>query len=136
MATLKVFDIAGSGMAAQAVRLNTTASNIANAGSVAGSPDEAYRAKQPLFRTVLDAAGNPASAAVRVDGIVESNAPALALHQPSHPQADADGNVWVSNVNAIEEMVNMLSASRSYRNNVEVLQTSRELLLQTLSLGS
>ena len=136
MAMLKVFDIAGSGMAAQSVRLNTTASNLANAGSVAGSPDEAYRARQPVFESLLDGFGNASDVAVRVREITTSDAPVRALYQPSHPDADADGNVWVSNVNAVEEMVNMLSASRSYRNNIEVLQTSKELLLQTLALGS
>lgn len=136
MAMLKVFDIAGSGMAAQSVRLNTTASNLANAGSVAGSPDEAYRARQPVFESLMDGLGNASDVAVRVREITTSDAPVRALYQPSHPDADADGNVWVSNVNAVEEMVNMLSASRSYRNNIEVLQTSKELLLQTLALGS
>ena len=136
MAMLKVFDIAGSGMAAQSVRLNTTASNLANAGSVAGSPDAAYRARQPVFESLMDGFGNASDVAVRVREITTSDAPVRALYQPSHPDADADGNVWVSNVNAVEEMVNMLSASRSYRNNIEVLQTSKELLLQTLALGS
>ena len=136
MSMLKVFDIAGSGMAAQAIRLNTTASNIANAGGVAGSPEEAYRARQPVFVAAEDAFGNPSDVAVRVQGITESEAPVRALYQPDHPDADDDGYVWVANVNAVEEMVNMLSASRSYRNNIEVLQTSKELLLQTLALGS
>ena len=136
MSMLKVFDIAGSGMAAQAVRLNTTASNMANAGAVAGSPDAAYRARHPVFVPVTDTFGSPTDVAVRVREITESDAPIRALHEPAHPDADEDGYVWVSNVNAVEEMVNMLSASRSYRNNIEVLQTSRELLLQTLSLGN
>ncbi|MEM8983244.1 MAG: flagellar basal body rod protein FlgC [Pseudomonadota bacterium] len=136
MSMLNVFDIAGSGMTAQSVRLNTTASNLANAGDVAGSADSAYRAKQPVFSAVYDTFGDGANVAVRVTGITESNAPVRALYQPEHPDADADGNVWVSNVNAVEEMVNMLSASRSYQNNIEVLQTSKDLLLRTLSLGS
>ncbi|MEM1261526.1 MAG: flagellar basal body rod protein FlgC [Pseudomonadota bacterium] len=136
MSMLRVFDIAGSGMAAQSVRLNTTASNLANAGDVAGSEEAAYRAKQPVFQAVYDAFGNSPNVPVAVTGITESNAPVRALYQPAHPDADADGNVWVSNVNAVEEMVNMLSASRSYQNNIEVLQTSKDLLLRTLSLGS
>ncbi len=136
MGMLKMFDIAGSGMSAQSLRLNTTASNLANAGNVAGSPDAAYRARQPVFASVMNTVNDPANVAVHVTGITKSDAPIRALYQPTHPEADADGNVFVSNVNAVEEMVNMLSASRSYQNNIEVLQTSKELLLQTLSLGS
>ncbi len=136
MGLFKVFDIAGSAMGAQSVRLNTTASNIANANSIAGSPDEAYRARQPLFQTVLDEqSGNGASAGVRIAGVVESQADPAKIHQPGHPQADADGYIYMSNVNAVDEMVNMISASRSYQNSVEVLNTSKELLLRTLTLG-
>ena len=131
----RIFDVAGSGMNAQTLRLNTTASNIANAGSVAGDEQSVYRALQPVFSTELHGMSEGA-AGVRVNGVVESQAPVSKLHHPAHPDADADGYVYTTNVNAVEEMVNMMSASRSYQNNVEVLKTSKELMLQTLSLGN
>ncbi|MEO0998163.1 MAG: flagellar basal body rod protein FlgC [Pseudomonadota bacterium] len=137
MALSRIFDISGSGMNAQALRLNVTASNLANAGNVAGSADAVYRARVPVFAAHhADAlqAGN--GTAVRVTAIEESDAPVRALYQPDHPDADADGNVFATNVNAVEEMVNMLSASRAYQSNIEVMKTSKELLLQTLSLGN
>lgn len=136
MSLFNVFDVAGSAMNAQSVRMNVTASNLANAGSVGGDPDTVYRAKQPVFSTfgesLLDQSG---IAGVRVDGVVESAKPLQLLYQPDHPEADADGNVYATNVNTVEEMVNMMSASRSYKNNVEMINTTKELLLQTLSLG-
>ncbi len=136
MGLFNVFDIAGSSMSAQSLRLNTTASNLANAGTAAGSAEEAYRSRQPVFQTVLNELSPDAeSAGVRVKSVVESNAPPTKVHQPGHPQADADGFVWMSNVNPVDEMVNMISASRSYQNSVEVLNTSKDLLLRTLSIG-
>lgn len=136
MALLKIFDIAGAAMSAQSVRLNTTASNLANASSASGKAEDAYRARQPVFQTIMDQqAADPASASVRVSTIVESQVPPTRVFQPGHPQADAEGYVYMSNVNVIDEMVNMISASRSYQNSVEVLNTSKELMLRTLSLG-
>lgn len=139
MSVFSVFDIAGSGMNAQSLRLNMTASNIANAETVAGSPEEAYRARQPVFaaalRGVQDAAAGPGATGVMMRDVVESNAPNEPLHMPGHPEADDQGNVYRSNVNTVEEMVNMISASRSYQNNVEVMNTSKQLALQTLQLG-
>jgi flagellar basal-body rod protein FlgC len=139
MALFRIFDIAGSAMSAQSVRLNATASNLANASSVAGKPEEAYRARQPVFQTVMQDRGADLTAAtsagVRVAGVVESQAPPARVYQPGHPQADAEGYVYMSNVNVVDEMVNMISASRTYQNSVEVLNTSKELLLRTLSLG-
>lgn len=136
MGLFKVFDIAGSSMSAQSLRLNTTASNLANAGTAAGSPEEAYRSRQPVFQTVLnELSTDDASAGVRVSDVVTSNAPPVKVHQPGHPQADAEGFVWMSNVNPVDEMVNMISASRSYQNSVEVLNTSKDLMLRTLSIG-
>lgn len=137
MSLLKIFDVAGSGMSAQTVRLNTVASNLANADNVSGSEQDAYRAKQPVFKTVLDTAqtGEAPAGAVQVTEIVESQAPIQKRYMPQHPEADADGYVYLANVNPIEEMVNMISASRSYQSNIEVLNTSKELLLRTLSLG-
>jgi len=140
MALFRIFDIAGSAMSAQSVRLNATASNLANASSVAGKPEDAYRARQPVFQAVMsqssgDLMADEASAGVRVADVVESQAPAQRVYQPGHPQADAEGYVYLANVNVVDEMVNMISASRTYQNSVEVLNTSKELLLRTLSLG-
>jgi flagellar basal-body rod protein FlgC len=137
MSLFKVFDVAGSAMNAQSVRLNVTASNLANAGSVNGDPDKVYRARQPVFASFGDtlAAAESGVAGVRLNGIVESSAPLQVQYQPQHPDADENGNVYVSNVNTVEEMVNMMSASRSYQNNVELINTAKDLLLQTLSLG-
>lgn len=137
MGLLKVFDIAGSAMSAQSARLNTTASNLANANTVASSADAAYRSRQPVFQTVMDnSAGNdPTSAGVRVAGVVQTSAPPAKVHDPGNPLADQDGYIYMSNVNPVDELVNMISASRSYQNSVEVLSTSKELLLRTLTLG-
>ncbi|MDQ2068494.1 flagellar basal body rod protein FlgC [Natronospira bacteriovora] len=130
-----VFDIAGSGMSAQSLRLNTTASNLANADSVTGDPETAYRARHPHFRSVMSDWNRPESVRVGVDNIVRSGAPVEVRYQPEHPEADADGYVYGSNVNAVEEMVNMLSASRAYQNNIEVISTTREMMQRTLQMG-
>ena len=136
MSLFKVFDVAGTAMNAQSVRLNVTASNLANAGSVHGDPSKVYRARQPVFASFGETlAQQTGIAGVRLEGIFESNAPLQVQYRPDHPDADEDGNVYVSNVNTIEEMVNMMSASRSYRNNVELINTTKDLLLQTLALG-
>jgi flagellar basal-body rod protein FlgC len=137
MSLFKVFDVAGTAMNAQSVRLNVTASNLANAGSVSGDPDKVYRARQPVFSSFRDSLSDAGGiSGVRLEGIVESHAPLQMQYQPDHPDADENGNVYVSNVNTVEEMVNMMSASRSYQNNVELVNTTRDMLLQTLSLGS
>jgi flagellar basal-body rod protein FlgC len=137
MSLFKVFEVAGSAMNAQSVRLNVTASNLANAGSVNGDPDKVYRARQPVFASFGDTleAAESGVAGVQLKGIVESTAPLQVQFQPQHPDADENGNVYLSNVNTVEEMVNMMSASRSYQNNVELINTTKDLLLQTLSLG-
>lgn len=136
MAMFDVFDVAGSAMNAQSVRLNVTASNLANAGSVNGDPDQVYRARQPIFSSFSQSLADESGIVnVRVDGVVESSAALNIRYQPDHPDADENGNVYVSNVNTIEEMVNMISASRSYKNNVEIINTTKDLLTQTLSLG-
>jgi flagellar basal-body rod protein FlgC len=136
MSLFNVFDVAGSAMNAQSVRMNVTASNLANAGSVSGDPEKVYRAKQPVFSTFGQSlADQNGVAGVRLDGVVDSTAPLQLRYQPDHPEADADGNVYATNVNTVEEMVNMMSASRSYKNNVEMINTTKDLLLQTLSLG-
>jgi flagellar basal-body rod protein FlgC len=136
MSSFKIFEVAGSGMSAQSVRLNTTASNLANADSVSGDPNQVYRAKHPLFEAVragLNA--NAATNGVQVRGIVENQAPPSARYEPGNPLADGNGYVYAPNVNTVEEMVDMISASRSYQNNVEVLGTAREMMLATLRLG-
>jgi flagellar basal-body rod protein FlgC len=136
MSSFKIFDIAGSGMSAQSVRLNTTASNLANAESVSGDPNQVYKAKHPLFEAIRAGLGtNAASAGVQVRGIYENQAPPLARYEPGNPLADANGYVYAPNVNTVEEMVNMISASRSYQNNVEVMNTAKEMMLATLRLG-
>jgi flagellar basal-body rod protein FlgC len=136
MALFNVFDIAGSGMSAQSLRLNVTASNLANADSASSSTGQTYRARHPVFAAIFDQAQRDgASAGVRVRGIVESQAPLRRAHEPDHPLADADGYVSYPNVSVVEEMANMISASRSYQSNVEVLNTSKQLLLRTLTLG-
>jgi flagellar basal-body rod protein FlgC len=136
MGLFNVFDVAGSAMNAQSVRMNVTASNLANAGSVSGDPDKVYRARQPVFSTFTQSLADQSGVTgVRIDGVMESAAPLQLRYQPDHPEADADGNVYATNVNTVEEMVNMMSASRSYKNNVEMINTTKDLLLQTLSLG-
>ena len=136
MSLFKVFDVAGTAMSAQSVRMNVTASNLANAGSTSGDPEQVYRARHPVFSTFRESLADQSGVGgVRLDGVIESRAPLQTLYQPDHPEADENGNVYVSNVNTVEEMVNMISASRSYKNNVEIINTTKDLLLQTLSLG-
>jgi flagellar basal-body rod protein FlgC len=136
MSLFNVFDIAGSGMSAQSLRLNTTASNLANADSVSSSIDQVYRTRSPVFAAVLDDAQQGyKQGGVQVRGIVESQAPVRQEYNPSHPLANQDGYVFHSNVDPIAEMANMMSASRSYQNNVEIANTSKQLLLRTLQLG-
>jgi flagellar basal-body rod protein FlgC len=137
MSLTRIFDVAGSAVSAQSQRLNVVASNLANADTVAGPDGTPYKARQVTFQTVL--MGTPgqqqANAGVRVSTITESQAVARRVHDPKHPGADADGYVTYSNVSPVEEMVNMISASRSYQNNVEVMNTARNLLLKTLQMG-
>lgn len=136
--SFKIFDIAGSGMAAQSVRLNTVASNLANAESVSSTPETAYKARHPVFEAVragMAAGSGDTSAAVRVAGIMEDTKAPEMRYQPGNPLANAEGYVFAPNVNVVEEMVDMISASRAYQNNVEIMNTSKELLLATLRLG-
>jgi flagellar basal-body rod protein FlgC len=136
MPSFKIFDVAGSGMSAQSVRLNTVASNLANADSISGDPSTVYKARHPIFEAVKSSlAQESGNAAVHVKGIMESQAPAAARYEPGNPLANAEGYVYSPNVNAVEEMVDMISASRAYQNNVEVMNTSKELMLATLRLG-
>ena len=134
MSMFSIFNVSGSAVSAQAQRLNVVASNLANADTVAGPDGQAYKARQVVFQTHLF--GSEQSAGVRVAQIVEDDTPGRRVHDPRHPQADAQGYVTHANVSSIEEMVNMISASRSYQNNVEVMNTAKSLMLKTLTLGS
>lgn len=134
MSLFGIFDISGSALRAQTLRLNTTASNMANIDSISSSTATTYRARQPVFAAQFNEAED-AVAGVEVLGIVESQAPLRREYRPDHPLADQQGYVSLPNVNPVEEMANMISASRSYQSNVEVLNTSKQMLLRTLSLG-
>jgi len=134
MSMLTIFNVSGSAVSAQSQRLNIVASNLANADTVAGPDGSAYKARQLSFQTQPQGPGG--AAGVTVSSITEDQTPGRRIHDPKHPQADADGYVTYSNVNAVEEMVNMISASRSYQNNVEVMNTAKTLLLKTLQMGS
>jgi len=138
MSMMNIFNVAGSATSAQSQRLNVVASNLANADTVAGPDGKAYKARQVTFQTqLMDSMGsNPGSAGVTVSTISEDQTPGRRVLDPKHPSADADGYVTYSNVNAVEEMVNMISASRSYQNNVEVMNTAKSLLLKTLQMGN
>jgi flagellar basal-body rod protein FlgC len=135
MSLYNIFEISGSAMSAQTVRLNTTASTIANADSVASSDGEVYKARHPVFSTIMNQLGNAQSGGVRVAGIVESQAEAIARYQPENPMADDEGYVYAPNISLVEEMANMISASRSYQSNVQVANMTKSLLTKTLTLG-
>lgn len=138
MALYNIFEIAGSGMSAQTTRLNLVASNLANADAVSSSTDQTYRSRQPVFATVLrDTLNqtNESSKGVKVVGVIESQAPLREEYSPQHPLANEEGYIFKPNVNVVEEMANMMSASRTYQNNVEMLNTAKQLLQQTLKIG-
>lgn len=135
MSVKNVFDIAASAAAAQAYRLNAVASNLANADSVAGADGKPYAAKQVVFQALAAQAGSPAQG-VKVADVVESDAPGRRQYEPQNPLADETGYVTLSNVNVVEEMVNMISASRAYTNAVEVMNTAKQLQLKLLTLGT
>jgi len=150
MALGNIFDIAGTGMNAQSLRLNTTASNLANAQSASSSIDQVYRSRQPVFAAIhkdamqamqqnLDGdkatAESDADAGVQVLGVVESDAPLERRYEPTHPKADKDGYVYYPNVNVVEEMTNMISASRSFQMNVEVMNSAKQMVQRVLTLG-
>ena len=137
MSLFNVFDISGSALSAQSIRLNTIASNLANADVVSSAPETTYQARYPVFSTVFDVANTgPEAGRVRVDDIVESAAAPRQEYSPGHPLADAEGFIYRSNVNAVEEMANMISASRSYQSSVDAMNTTKQLIVRTLSLGS
>jgi flagellar basal-body rod protein FlgC len=132
MSLFNVFNVAGSAMSAQSQRLNTTASNLANADSATSASGEAYRAKQVVFEAVPVAGG---STAVKVREVVEDPSPMKQVYDPKNPLADGKGYVTMPNVNVVDEMVNMLSASRSYQTNVETMNAAKTMLLKTLTIG-
>ena len=145
MSISSIFEIAGSGMSAQSIRLNTTASNIANAESVSSSVDQTYRARHPVFAVALqqaqdfrvnpDALATSAGQGVAVEGIVESQAPLRRQYEPNHPMSDQDGFVYYPNVNVVEEMTNMISASRSFQTSADIMNTAKEMMQRVLTLG-
>lgn len=134
-----IFDIAGSAMTAETMRLTTSASNMSNANVEASSPDEVYKPKYPIFKSIQENAnkwvGDQVKAGVQVKGIYESDAEPTQRHEPNNPLADEKGFVYTSNVNYVEEMANVISASRSYQMNIELLNTTKQLMQRTLQLG-
>jgi len=136
MSSFKIFDIAGSGMNAQNLRMNLVASNLANVDAVSSSVEETYRARQPVFQAVLDQANTRSPAVgVQMAGVVESQAPLVREYAPQHAMADDEGYIYRPNVSVVEEMANMISASRAYQNNVEVVNATRQMLSATINLG-
>ena len=136
MSLFNVFDVSGSALHAQSLRLNTTASNMANANTVSSSIETTYRARHPVFAPMLeDMEQQQKGVGVKVLGIVESNAPLKREYNPNHPQADDEGFISLPNVNIAEEMANMISASRSYQSNIEMMNNAKQTLLRTISLG-
>ena len=139
MSMLRIFYVAGSAVSAQSQRLNVVASNLANVDTVAGPDGQAYKSRQVVFQTEFMNAGgtlgDQGTAGVRVSTVREDDSPGRRVFDPKHPAADGEGYVVYSNVSAVEEMVNMMAASRSYQNNVEVMNTAKTLLLKTLQMG-
>lgn len=136
MATLPIFDVAASAMNAQSMRLNTVASNLANADNVTGDPNAVFKPIEPVFSAVgMGAPGDVGLTGVRVDSVQQSQAPAVKRYEPGHPQADQDGYVYAPDIDPIAQMVNMISASRSYQNGVEMMSTARDLALATINMN-
>lgn len=146
MSLNSIFDLAGMGMTAQTVRLNTTASNLANAQSASSNIDEVYRARHPVFETVrrdmlvgdgsiMPSVMGESAMGLKVSGIVESDQPLQRRYEPSHYKADEDGYVYYPNVNVMEEMADMISASRSFQVNVEIMNSAKTMMQGVLSLG-
>ena len=136
MSLFNVFGISGSALQAQTLRLNTISSNMANANSVASSTGEVYRSRHPVFAPMVkDFENEKKAVGVKVLGIVESQKPLRSEYSPDHPLADKEGYIHLPNVNMVEEMADMISASRSYQSNVEVMTTAKKMLMRTLQLG-
>lgn len=134
-----IFDIAGSGMSAETARLTNSAENMTNANIEVGSPDQAYQPRYPIFQAVQEEAnqwiGDNVKAGVKLEGVYVSNAPPTARYEPNNPIADGNGYVYTSNVSYVEEMANMISASKSYQMDIELLNTTKQLMQRTLQLG-
>lgn len=132
----KVFDVAASGMTAQNLRLNLVASNMANVDAVSSSIDQTYKSRQPVFQTLLNQM-NPEdpTVGVKMAGVVESQAPLVSEYNPAHPMANEEGYIFRPNVNLVEEMANMISASRSYQSNIEVINAAKQMATRTLQMG-
>jgi flagellar basal-body rod protein FlgC len=134
----RIFNIAGSAMNAQTTRMNTTASNLANAGTVTGKENEAFRAKRTVFKTILEPQHTPHeqgfAGGVRIEKISDDPSPIRKMSEPGNPMADKDGYVYLANVNEMTEMVEMMAAARSYQNNVEVVNTTRQMLMRTIDI--
>lgn len=140
-----VFDIAGSGMSAQTVRLNTTASNLANAEAAGGSEEETYRARHPVFAMIqqsvmqgdefISPIDDASGAGVQVTEIIESQSELQRRYEPHHPKADDEGYVYYPNVNVVEEMADMISSSRSFQMNVEMMNSAKTMMQRLLTLG-
>ena len=138
MALDRIFNIAGSALNAQTTRMNTTASNLANSGTVTGKENEAFRAKRTVFKTILEQQQKPHeqgfAGGVRIEKITDDQSPIRKMSEPTNPMADKDGYVYLANVNEMTEMVEMMAASRSYQNNVEVVNTTRQMLMRTIDI--
>lgn len=134
----RIFNIAGSAMNAQTTRMNTTASNLANASTVTGKENEAFRAKRTVFKTILEQQQKPHeqgfAGGVRIEMITDDPSPIKKMSEPGNPMADKDGYVYLANVNEMTEMVEMMAAARSYQNNVEVVNTTRQMLMRTIDI--
>jgi len=136
MSIANIFGIAGSALNAQQVRMNVTASNLANAGTTASTEGDAFKAKRVVFQTMLEkeqsGGGTPNTGGVKIEKIIDDTSPASKIYEPSHPQADAKGYLYKANVNEVTEMVEMMDAARSFQNNVEVVNTARDLMVRTI----
>ena len=138
MSLFDIFNVAGSALNAQTIRLNTTASNLANSESTAGDASKGYRARHPVFEAMMDDTATDdqqAAIGVRVLGVVESTTPPAMRYEPQNPSANSNGYVYMSNVNPIEEMANMISANRSFASDIDAINTARDLLLKIISMG-
>ncbi|MCS5711446.1 flagellar basal body rod protein FlgC [Candidatus Berkiella aquae] len=140
MSTFNIFDVAGMGMSVQSLRLNTIASNLANAESVAGSPEDAYRSRHPVFSTVQmqamnDAIEDAASVGIEVTDIMQSDKDVQKKYDPNNPKADSNGYVYLSNVNVADQMADMISASRTFQTNAEMMRSAKELMQNIINIG-
>jgi flagellar basal-body rod protein FlgC len=132
--SFRIFDIVGSSLSAQSLRLNTVASNLANADTVSGNPDSVYKERLPVFQAT-QVGSTPDSVGVRVLGVVEGNTPAVQRYEPGNPIADAQGYVYAPDINPVQQMVNMISASRDYQSSIDIMNTTKSLHQQVLNLG-